>query len=178
MSALVVNLFAGPGSGKSTMASGLFYNLKSARVNCELTGEYAKDLAWEDGDKKVSDQIYVFAKQQRRVLRLVDKVDVVISDSPTIMGLAYMPEHYPLAFAELVQWQFNQYDNLNLFVNRVKPYNPKGRFHTEEQSKRKDQQIKELMAACRLTWQHVDGDAAGLEQATAIILKALEERNK
>lgn len=163
MSALVVNLFAGPGSGKSTMAAGLFYKLKSAGVNCELAGEYAKDLAWEGGNEKIADQIYVFAKQQRRVLRLADKVDVVICDSPTILGLAYMPQHYPESFTDLVKWQFNQYNNLNIFVERKKAFNPKGRFHTEEESKQKDVEIKKLMSDCNLSWESVEGNDDGLK---------------
>jgi hypothetical protein len=164
MSALVINLFAGPGSGKSTMAAGLFFMLKSGGVNCELTGEYAKDLAWEEGGKKIADQIYVFAKQQRRVLRLADKVDVVISDSPTILGLAYMPDHYPQCFTDLVRWQYEQYNNLNVFVNRKKAFNPKGRFHTEEESRQKDVEIKELMAANKIEYISVDGDNVGLKE--------------
>ena len=164
MSALVINLFAGPGSGKSTMAAGLFFKLKTEGVNCEMTGEYAKDLAWEEGGKKIADQIYVFAKQQRRVLRLIDKVDVVISDSPTILGLAYMPEHYPQCFADLVRWQYEQYNNLNVFVNRKKAFNPKGRFHTEEESKQKDVEIKELMRANNIDYISVDGNNDGLAE--------------
>lgn len=169
MSAVVVNLFAGPGSGKSTMAAGLFFKLKSAGINCELTGEYAKDLAWEEGGQKIADQIYVFAKQQRRVLRLVDKVDVVISDSPTILGLAYMPKHYPQCFADLVRWQYEQYNNLNVFVNRKKAFNPKGRFHTEEESIQKDAEIKKLMSDNQIEYISVDGNDDGLRELTKIV---------
>ena len=44
---LVVNFFAGPGAGKSSMAAGLFAELKFRGVNCELATEYAKDKVWE-----------------------------------------------------------------------------------------------------------------------------------
>ena len=40
---IVVNLIGGPGSGKSTTAAGLFYNLKKLGINCEMALEYAKD---------------------------------------------------------------------------------------------------------------------------------------
>lgn len=39
----VINLFAGPGSGKSTTCAGVFSKLKLAGVNCEMALEYAKD---------------------------------------------------------------------------------------------------------------------------------------
>ena len=41
---IVVNLFAGPGSGKSTTCAGLFSKLKLAGIYCEMVLEYAKEL--------------------------------------------------------------------------------------------------------------------------------------
>lgn len=40
---IVINLMGGPGSGKSTVASGIFYRLKKMGVNCELALEFVKD---------------------------------------------------------------------------------------------------------------------------------------
>ncbi len=170
MTALVVNLFAGPGTGKSTMAAGLFYKLKTAGITCELVGEYAKDIFYEGDTQKIADQIYVFAKQQRRVLRLADKVDVVICDSPTILGLAYMPDHYPPCFAQLVKWQFDQYRNMNIFLERKKAFNPKGRFHNEQQSKQKDVEIQELLHSNSIEYSTVPGNDEGLEQVFKSIM--------
>ena len=36
----VINFCGGPGSGKSTAAAGLFYNMKIAGYNVELTDEF------------------------------------------------------------------------------------------------------------------------------------------
>lgn len=44
---LYVNLYGGPGTGKSTGASYIFSKLKLAGVEAELVTEYAKDLVWE-----------------------------------------------------------------------------------------------------------------------------------
>ena len=41
--AVVINLFGGPGCGKSTGAAYVFSKLKMLGVNAELTSEYAKD---------------------------------------------------------------------------------------------------------------------------------------
>lgn len=43
----VINLFGGPSAGKSTLAAGVFYNLKCMGINCELITEYPKDKVWE-----------------------------------------------------------------------------------------------------------------------------------
>ena len=66
----IVNLFGGPGSGKSTTAAGLFYEVKKLKLNVELVTEYAKDAVWEKRHNLLDDQIYIFAKQQRRISRL------------------------------------------------------------------------------------------------------------
>ena len=45
---LVVNLFAGPGRGKSVMSAEVFALLKKRGINCELIQEYAKSRVWEE----------------------------------------------------------------------------------------------------------------------------------
>ena len=46
--AIVINLFAGPGVGKSTTAARVFAELKLKGVNCEMALEFAKDKVWEE----------------------------------------------------------------------------------------------------------------------------------
>ena len=82
---LIVNLFAGPGAGKSTIAAYVFARLKMAGVNCELAPEFAKDKVWEHNQTALDNQIYVFAKQYYRITRCADQVDVVITDSPVAL---------------------------------------------------------------------------------------------
>jgi hypothetical protein len=45
---LLVNLYAGPGAGKSTGAAYIFAKLKMAGVDCEYVSEYAKDRVWQE----------------------------------------------------------------------------------------------------------------------------------
>ena len=56
---IVINLFGGPSSGKTTMAAGLFRLLKTMNKKVELVQEFAKDLVWENNLGKLSDQFYV-----------------------------------------------------------------------------------------------------------------------
>ena len=86
----VINLFGGPGCGKSTTAAGLFHLMKLNEMNVELVTEYAKDLTWEERfGTLANDQLYVFAKQQKRLQVLKNKVRYVVTDSPLILGLSY-----------------------------------------------------------------------------------------
>lgn len=173
MKPLVVNLFASPGSGKSTTASGLFYQLKNRGVNAELTGEYAKDLTWSRRQHTLADQIYVFGKQHHRVHRLKDDCDVIISDSPILLGLAYAQD-YPKCFHETVFWAFNQYNNLNFLINRVKPYNPKGRNQTATESAQKHNVIKDILHSFDVPFIEVNGDWDGVNTIVSKVLQSVE----
>ena len=168
----VINLFAPPGSGKSTTAAGVFYDLKSAGVNAELAGEYAKDLVWSGRQRCLSDQLYVFGKQHHRVYRLQQDCDVVVMDSPILLGLAYA-DHYPQCFKDTVHWAFNQYDNLNFYINRVKKYNPKGRNQTEAESDAKGLEIKALLSGYNVRYTTVNGDDHGRDFIVSQVLKNL-----
>jgi hypothetical protein len=141
---IVVNLFAGPGSGKSTTCAGVFSKLKLAGVNCEMALEYAKDKVWENSLDVLNDQIYVFGKQLHRINRLKDKVDVIITDSPLLLSIIYNCEENKI-FDALVIDQFHRLDNLNYYVVRDDSFNPKGRVQNHEESIEKDDQIKNLL---------------------------------
>lgn len=139
----VVNIFGGPGTGKSTTAAYLFHELKCAGADVELVTEYAKDMVWEKRTNILSDQVYIAAKQNRRMERLVDQgIDVAITDSPLIMGCMYRPVDYFTFFEPLVAEIFKSYPNsLNLYLNRGFEYNPVGRYQTADEAMEIDQQI-------------------------------------
>jgi ATP:corrinoid adenosyltransferase len=62
----VINIFAGPGAGKSTTAAGLFYHMKKLNMSVELVTEYAKSRVWEQHSSVMRDQVYLTAKQKTR----------------------------------------------------------------------------------------------------------------
>ena len=151
---IVVNLFAGPGSGKSTTCAGVFAKLKLAGVNCEMALEYAKDKVWEESNKVLDDQIYVFGKQLHRIFRLKDKVDVVITDSPILLSIIYDKTGNKY-FSDLVLNQFNNFDNRNYFIERTTVYNPKGRLQTEDEAKEIDKVLLDHLKDCNIEYDSV-----------------------
>ena len=164
---IVVNLFAGPGSGKSTTCAGVFAKLKLAGVNCEMALEYAKDKVWEESNKVLDDQIYVFGKQLHRIFRLKDKVDVVITDSPILLSIIYDKTGNKY-FSDLVLNQFNNFDNRNYFIERTTVYNPKGRLQTEDEAKEIDKVLLDLLKDCNIKY-----DSVGKSEAVDYIFNKI-----
>jgi hypothetical protein len=165
---IVVNFFAGPGAGKSTTAAGVFSLLKLHGVNCEYVPEFAKDLTWENRYKTLENQIYIFAKQQHRLWRLIGEVDVVITDAPLIQGLVYVGEN--LALTQLVMEQFGEFDNINFFLDRSKEYNPKGRSQTENEAIELDNKIIHALIANDIPFMDINGDKDAINVATLAVL--------
>ena len=171
----VINFYGGPGCGKSTIASGLFYLMKVKGYNVELVQEYVKDLAWEN---RMEDQSFIAANQNLKLHRLEGKVDYVICDSSLILGLAYLPTDYPIkSFKNYLTELFHSYDNfLHIYVNRSvlnNSYDTNGRFQNEQEAKIKDMQILDLMSELGLefSWFDLSPDTPNK------ILKMIEGKN-
>jgi len=107
--------------------------------------EFAKDKVWEKSTAVLGNQIYVFGKQHHRIWRLRDQVEVVVTDSPLLLSLIYGAENTSKQFHELVLHEHDQLRNLNVFLERLKAYDPKGRLQTEEKAREIDQQVQVML---------------------------------
>lgn len=156
----VINLFGGPGSGKSTTAAGLFHLMKLNEMNVELVTEYAKDLTWEERfGTLANDQLYVFAKQQKRLQVLKNKVNYVVTDSPLILSLIYRQWNYlPMNFEPLVFEVWDGFINKNYFIKRTKKYVPIGRTQSEDEAKSVDEQVKLFLTTKSITYETLEGN--------------------
>lgn len=120
---LVINLWGGPGAGKSTVAAELFVKLRQrTTANVELTNEFATDLCFEQAKENLKDQVYLLGNQWHRLWRF-DKigVDVAICDSPIGMGSAYRREDdvpYQPEYDELAKKLRFQYPTLDIMIDR------------------------------------------------------------
>lgn len=113
---LVVNLFGGPGAGKSTMAHLITGLLKSLGVECEYAGEWAKDMVFEGRTSVFRNQLYISAKQDYKIDRIVGHTKVIVTDSPILIGAVF--ENDP-KFTELMVKRFKKYNNYNILVDRT-----------------------------------------------------------
>jgi hypothetical protein len=142
---LYVNLISGPGAGKSTLAAGLYWYMKTQSYNnliVELVREYAKDLVWLQEFELLKDQVHVTCEQYKRMLMLDGKVDIAITDSPLLIGLVY--GQYPKEFISDVLKMDSQFHNINIFIKRNLPYESSGRIQNESEARDKDLEIRKL----------------------------------
>lgn len=178
MNTIVVNLIAPPSSGKSTIASAVFAELKWRGIECELVSEFAKELVWEQRHETFKDELYIFAKQNHRLFRLKDKVDVVVTDRPIILSAFYNNKYGDKSteFEDIVLHEHNKYDNLNVYLNRKKPYNPNGRNQTEEESVAFGYEMVHMLNSMGVNYLTVDGDKQGVDIIVNMIESKLKNR--
>ena len=174
---LIINFFSGPGAGKSTTAAALFTLLKLHQgIECELVTEYAKDLVWEERHHTLNNQNYVFSQQHHRIWRVAQKVDIVITDSPFLLGNIYNRENTTDKFKAHVLEEFNSYNNLNFFIERKKRYVELGRNRTESEAKKIDAFIKGYLSENNVYFYPITGDLEGINVALLTVLKELGKR--
>jgi len=157
METKIVNLFAGPGAGKSTIASGLMYELKKQHISADNPYEFPKNLAWDENMGAIKDQFYITANQHRNIVRSYGKVNFVICDSPILFGIVYKEKYkkegdfisslYGKEFNAFIVNLFNRYDNINYFLERNlnSSYDQGERFQTLDESKLIDNDIKNML---------------------------------
>jgi hypothetical protein len=123
----IINLFAGPGTGKTSIAAGVLYELKKRHISCDAPYEFPKVLAWDDNQSAIKDQLYVLANQHRGIVQSFGKVEYIVMDSPILLSLIYKNYYngteYPSSlytefFDKMVLGIHSQYENLNIVLKR------------------------------------------------------------
>lgn len=171
---VVINMFGAPGVGKSTTAAMAFALLKMKGVDCELSSEFAKDLVWECRYETFKDELYIFAKQSHKLFRLLGKVDAVVTDHPLLLTAFYAKNDPDLV--RLCESRFASYDNLNILIDRAKPYNPNGRNQTLAESDEIGEGIKSTLDSLKIPYVEIPGDESAPEKVAELALKKLADR--
>ena len=168
---LVVNFFAGPGTGKSTTMAHCFAELKWKGWDCEMAPEFAKDKVWEGSEHVLKNQFYISGKQYHRMMRLQGKVQIILTDSPLLLA-TYYGRREPDEFSELLKKYHKNFENLNIFLERDKKYNPNGRLQTFEEAKAIDVEFLNLLREERESFVCIEATRDNIEK----IVKIIEDR--
>lgn len=159
---IVINLFGGPGIGKSTLAAEIFVGLKKANASVELVTEYAKDLVYEKRHNILDDQLYIFAKQNRKLRRLAEYgVKYAVTDSPLLLSVFYEQINKGTVSPTFITlgWEMSgNYENINFFLNRSEccQYTTEGRLQTLEEAIQIDTKMKNFLDKLNIRYECID----------------------
>ena len=119
---LVINLWGGPGAGKTALAAEVFSHLRrNVPANIEMTGEFATEICFEQAKSNLQDPVYLLGNQWHRLWRLSQiGVEVAISDSPLGLVFAYLKEDYAQrkSYKALVEDLMCVYPSVDIFIHR------------------------------------------------------------
>ncbi len=145
-----INLWAGPGTGKSRTAAGVFTAMKSMGLRVELVTEKAKFYTYEGNVRRLKDQFLLMCQQEycQRIVR--DQVDWIVTDSPPGMGIAYARRLDRKVLHSMQEHFRNRYANFDILLLRddTRPYQTYGRFQTEAEARDLDINIAGIWAEC------------------------------
>ena len=153
----IINLFGGPGSGKTTFAYYLAYRFKQAGFRAELVGEAAREIIYDRNPpatggtaaQLIDNQLMITGLQAERIKRLERHgIEIAISDSPLRMGLMYVDDPGMRTALNLAIRRFEEgYPHqLNVRVHRTPgKYDKESRAQTEHEATVLDDKIWEMM---------------------------------
>jgi nicotinamide riboside kinase len=172
---LLINFTGGPGSGKSTMAAGLFHRLKTRKWNVELVTEYTKELILTDDTWSLSDELVVFSEKYRRIKKL-ERVDIVITDSALVNSVVYGDTQFGPAAGAFYEAVARSFDSLYFAVTRVVPYVPLGRMPDEDEAEKSGRTILSHVERMGEPMWEVQGNDEGLPGLVRLVEKEASRR--
>lgn len=176
---VVINMLGGSGIGKSTIAAGLYYNMKLKHMSVELVREYVKILAWQGTHISQFDQINIFGEQCKLEHMLYGKVSYIVTDSPIILAPIYEYFYNNDSFMEEAALKFmakakqRGVKHLNFLLERGKKYDTKGRYQTEDEAKTVDDMTRQFLDKYGIKYNIISGPEE--ERATKIMDLVLNE---
>lgn len=180
----VINLFGGPGCGKSTIAASLFSIMKKQGKHVELVREYCKYWVWHDRKVREWDHLYLLGKQSAYESMLYDKVDYVVTDSPLLLAGIYQElqsngEHKYVGQAAKAFMKHAQSKGVlyqNYVLERNKPYDQRGRWEDENEAARVDEFIRSYLAEAQVPFENIL--ASSLEGKISVLDRVVSTKTK
>ena len=161
MKKTVVNLYGGPGAGKSTAALQLVAELKKRGINADYVSEYAKELVYIKNfsklDGSIQNQREIFHEQKSRLDLTLQGVDIAVTDAPLLLNAIYLKDKSD-SYTQNVLKQYNKYNNFNILIERdfSVGFESEGRIHNLEESIEKDAEIASMLYENKIPFQRFD----------------------
>ena len=174
----VINIIAGPGVGKSVLASQIFTYMKVKGYNIEFIGEYAKELVYHKEFELLNNQHYVSFKQ-REMLKLFDgKVDYIVTDGSILHGLAYNILHkknvsnIKRTKKKILEYYY-EFENITIFLERniEYRYEQDGRIQDLDGAIEVDILLKKLLKKYRVKCKNFSNTQENFDKILKYIIK-------
>lgn len=167
----IINLFGGPSIGKSSVASGVFHELKRRHISVDVPYEFPKVLAWDKNYPAIRDQFYVIGNQHRGIARSYGEVDYIVVDSPILLSLIYKnfyddtptypSSFYGKEFDDFILSLHNKYDSINVFLKRdINAFQDDGRYQNLQESITIDERLKKMLNDNNIPFHNIQTDIA------------------
>ncbi|MFZ3584933.1 hypothetical protein ACOI1H_22700 [Loktanella sp. DJP18] len=172
---MLVNFCGAPGSGKTTMMAGAFFELKAAGWDVETISEASKEKIYEKDLFSLSDEILIFAEKYRRVLRLAG-TDIKLTDTSLRQSAYYAEGKFGPIGEQFFRNVADGFDNIYIIVDRVHPYIPKGRMQDPSDADKAGVEIISDIMSSGSPVITVDGHRTSLEAIIAFITEQAQLR--
>lgn len=147
-----INLYAGPCTGKSTVAAWLFSELKIAGHNIQLIDEYVKRWAYEKRNIDGFDQLYIFSKHVFAEESYLRCGTLTITDCPLLQTAGYCVRNQNKFAQQLIDLalQFEEkYPSINIWLNRAGiDYKREGRYEDYQAAVETDKILYRTLNSC------------------------------
>jgi nicotinamide riboside kinase len=139
----VINIFGGPGVGKTVQGLLLTAHLKIEGFNACLVPEYARELVYQNEIELLqNNQEHIFNEQSRRVDMRYGNVDIAVCECPILLNIAYNKIYgstKPEFDTKVLESHNNpNYTNFNYILHRETEYKNEGRYQDEDGAKNVD----------------------------------------
>ena len=168
----VVNIYGSSGSGKSTIAAGVYSKLKAKRISVGLATEFLMDLVL-DMSLATSDIPYVIGCQWHRLVQN-RKYAFCITDSP-LPELGIIHKGILEEFLDFACLLDSKHPTINWVLKRSFPlWHPseKSMDRLEEDRRKMDEKIMELLQKKNISYKERESN----EMAVDIIVKDIVDR--
>lgn len=146
-----INIYGGPGVGKSTLAARIYSDLRRRFVNVELVQEVVKQYVYAGRTLKPWDYVYTFGQQfEAELLPLSAGVKTIVTDSPLFLQCIYAYRDDSPAYEQLVDIcrMFDEdYAVRNFLVLRSEatPYETLGRWQDKAGAIEVDKMVRDAL---------------------------------
>lgn len=146
-----ISLLGGPSVAKSTIAAGIFCELKKQNMSIELIGERAKDYAYEKRTIYPYTQLELFSEQLAREYRVLNSdPDIrIVTDSSILLSIIYSQKYCFKSWKHLlaIYKDFDtEYPSINFLIQRRDcQYSQLGRFETLDEAISMDIAIEQFL---------------------------------